>query len=203
MQIASEEAAKEIIDPHFAKIKGCFERTFEKYTKFLAAFPETYYKRTVSILLQNWIVNEIKAQFSNMPGVEIMEKHESIQLVFESTLYARFKKLSIDGFPSNHKSTRNDRILGQLELDFGAQFERPTHINIGYVINEIWRNFAELKVTCIRNKQMIWDIPFTQIESENIIPNVTLENPTHEKDTAKPRIIINGEDHRKEANTAG
>lgn len=195
MRIMTEDSARELTDPYFGKMKGCFERAFEKYRDFLVKFPGSYYKRTSSILLHNWIVNEIKAQFGNYAHILIKEKYESIQLVFSQILVARFKKLSAEGFPNNHKSTRNDTILaqGQLELNLGAVFEAPTNINIGYIPDAIGRHFAELKITCIHNKEMVWDIGFTKIESEDFTPAIYIEQPEAPIETAKPRFIINGE----------
>src|ERR1043165_3595140 len=112
-EYVSQRQAEEEIKPYLPLFKQCYEEAIIKYAKILTAYPEPLFQRTKAINFQNIIVNEIKRAFSSLENCRIIEKYESISLLINDYISARFKKLNKKGFPSNHRSGRNDLIIAQ------------------------------------------------------------------------------------------
>lgn len=153
-------SAEEEIKPYLAIFKECYERAIVKYNGLLDYLSEPLYNRTKAINFQNIIVNEIKSAFSDSEDTVISEKYESISLVINNHISARFKKFNEKGLPSNHRSRRNDSIIAQqLELGF-VDYPPIARVDVGYSMDITGTNFELLKVICRQNNEIIWDLYF-------------------------------------------
>lgn len=188
-------SAEEEIKPFLSIFKRCYEKAIDKYNDWLDSFAAPAYNRTRAIIFQNIIVNEIKATFFDMPNVQIKEKYESISLVINNHISARFKKLNRKGFPSNHRSKRNDSIIGQQLLLTFDNYPPIARIDVGYNLDATGMNFDLLKVICRKNDEVLWDLYFKDINEEGDI-DTFIEIPTAPNVTPPSRIVINNE-HKK------
>jgi hypothetical protein len=189
--------AEEEIKPYLSLFKICYENAIEKYNHWLDFFAAPSYNRTKAITFHNIIVNEIKRLFYDMPGVQIIEKYESISMVINNHISARFKKFNKKGLPSNHKSIRNDSIISQqLEITF-EEYPPIARIDVGYNMDATGMNYDLLKVICRKNDDIIWDLYFKDIEDTGN-SDIAITAPTNAPDaTPVPsRIQINNE-HKK------
>jgi hypothetical protein len=167
-QIESLVSAEEEIKPYLSDFRECYQSAIEKYNDWLDSFAAPAYNRTRAIIFQNIIVNEIKERFFEMPNVRITEKYESISLIINDHISARFKKLNKKGFPSNHRSRRNDSIIAQqMEITF-AEYPPIARIDVGYNFDSAGMNFNMLKIMCRKDDDIIWDLYFNESdESRN------------------------------------
>lgn len=189
--------AEEEIKPFLTIFKECYAQAIIKYNDCLNFFAEPIYNRTKAIQFQNIIVNRVKQAFSGMDNVIIIEKYESISLVINNYISARFKKFNGNGLPSNHRSKRNDAIIAQqLELGF-LDYPPIARIDVGYAMDVTGTNYELLKVICRKNNEILWDLYFNDTnegESNNDI--VIKGTPTTPTPNEGQRIKINKE-HKK------
>jgi hypothetical protein len=193
-------SAEEEIKPYLAIFKGCYERSIEQYHMLLNAYRKPFYNRTKAINFQNIIVNEIKEAFEEMGGVFIVEKYESISLVINNHISARFKKFNAKGLPSNHQSGRNDSIIAQqLTLGF-LDYPPIAWIDVGYSLDATGTQYDFLKIICRRNQEIIWDLYFTDAgDMDNTAPT-PIVNPTQpdiDIDTSRVTIKEDTEKNKK------
>jgi hypothetical protein len=178
-------SAEEEIKPFLSLFKECYEKAIEKYNAFLSSFAAPLYNRTRAIVFQNIIVNEIISAFSGMPNVNIVEKYESISLVLNNHISARFKKLNKKGLPSNHRSHRNNALIAQqLEISY-LEYPPIARVDVCYDLDATGMQYDLLKVMCRKNNQIIWDLYFNDI-NEGVNADTAIEistpiNPEHKK----------------------
>lgn len=191
-QMQSLLIAEDEIKPYLIIFKGCYERAIVNYNALLNFIGRPLYNRTKAINFQDIIVNEIKEAFSNDENTTIIEKYESISLVINNHISARFKKFNTKGMPSNHRSGRNDAIISQqLELGF-VDYPPIARIDVGYNMDITGTGYELLKVMCRRYNDVIWDLYFHDIddvqlpiqEVQPIEPDITT---TEETRRAKPK----------------
>lgn len=186
-------SAEEEIKPFLSIFKGCYERAIKQYHVILNAYKKPFYNRTKAINFQNIIVNEIKEAFEGMEGVHIIEKYESISLVINNHISARFKKFNAKGFPSNHQSNRNDAIISQqLTLGF-VDYPPIAWVDVGYAMDATGTQYDLLKVICRKKDNILWDLYFHDIDSgeaTNDITPVTVKPTPPDNDPNKPRVTI-------------
>lgn len=190
----SLQNAEEAIKPYLITFKECYTKAIVKYNAFLDFFAAPLYNRTKAIIFQNIIVNEIKQAVSNMAEISIFEKYESISLIIDNHISARFKKLNEKGLPSNHHSIRNDAIVSQqLEIGF-LEYPPIARIDVGYNMDVTGTNYELLKVICRKNNEILWDLYFHDIvEGENIHIVTNNVKPLTAPENTQPRITINKE----------
>jgi hypothetical protein len=199
--IKSLQEAENDIKPYLAVFKSCYEGAIIKYNRILAVYAEPMYNRTKAINFQNIIVNEIKSAFFSIDNTSIVEKYESISLIINNYISARFKKLNKQGLPNNHKSNRNDSIISQqLQLGF-VDYPPLAWIDIGYALDISGMSFDILKVVCRKDGDIIWDLYFTDYEQQADIETnrVTVKEDTLEPNNDPSRVrvkIINQKDRK-------
>lgn len=190
--------AKEDVFPYLMQFKECYQSAIEKYFIALNSYKGLWTKRAKAIIFQNIIINEIKTSFNGMENIYIAEKYESISLVINSYVSARFKKFNEKGLPSNHTSKRNNAIISQ-QLELGYKDYPPfAFIDVGYTLDITGSQFDLLKVICRKNNDIIWDLYFHDIDNQaedtnTIFPITPVEPAAGNK---KTRIKINHE-HKK------
>ena len=190
-------SAEEEIKPYLSIFKECYEQAIVKFNALLNIFAAPMYNRTKAINFQNIIVNEIKQACSEMDGVNIIEKYESISLVINNHISARFKKLNAKGLPSNHRSNRNDAIIGQqMEIGF-TDYPPIARIDVGYKMDATECDYELLKVICRKNNEILWDLYFHDAnEDKETGSNPIKVTPPTPPNTSPSRITINKE-HKK------
>lgn len=191
-------SAKEDITEYLPRFKKCYEVAIEQYTTTLDSYNGLWTKRSKAIIFQNIIINEIKSEFSE-DDVSIIEKHESLQLILNNYISARFKKLNEKGLPSNHRSSRNDAIISQ-QLTFGFKdFPQIAFIDVGYILDMTGAQFELLKIICRKNNDILWDLYFHDAESDaaNTEQGELPIKPKDPQNTPAPSRIKINKEHKK------
>jgi hypothetical protein len=189
-------SAEEDIKSYLGLFKECYEKAIEKYNRLLDFFKDPMYNRTKAINFQNIIVNQIKDTFSEIPETEIIEKYESISLLIKGYIAARFKKFNGKGFPSNHRSGRNDAIIAQ-QLEIGYKEYPPiARIDIGYTWNATGTDYEFLKVICRKDDDVLWDLFFHETDSSDNSSKVIQQNHVTPPNNSPSRVTANKQ-HKK------
>ena len=193
--------AEDVIKPYLSKFKACYSQAIEKYNAVLNNFADPMYNRTKAINFQNIIVNLIKAAFAENDNVVIKEKYESITVVIDSHVCARFKKLNAKGFPSNAKTSRNDAIVAQqMTLGF-SDYPPIARVDVGYKLDPTGTDYELLKVVCRKNKKVIWDLYFHDINEAHGTTGVEISLlPVTTKNDIENRRIKFPKENKKVSN---
>jgi hypothetical protein len=148
------------IKPYLGIFKGCYEKALDKFNAVTGSYGGSLFTRTKAVIFHNIVVNEIKSTFFGMDGVQIIEKYESLSLIINQYISARFKKFNKHGLPQNARSKRNNLRIAQ-QLEFGYSNYPPiAFIDVGYKMDITGTKYEQLKVICRKHNDILWDLYF-------------------------------------------
>jgi len=156
--IAPKEIGLSVLHPFFPTFDKVMLEALEETNRAMSSVSVAVNKRSRCSLLHNIAYEKIKQELAGHPDIRIIEKYESIQIVFSKKLVGRIKKLNKDNFSSNIPTNRNNSIIGQ-QLSFFPD-EELTYIDLGYKIDPTWTEYDNLVVVCRLNNNIKWFISY-------------------------------------------
>jgi hypothetical protein len=173
--ILKREETSVIMEPLTPIFQESIESAVTKLNAGLGSFPAMS-NRTKASMLYDLVKDEIKSKLADSEDIQIIEKWSSITIMIKNQVAARVKKLNSEtGRPANIKTKRIEAIIDQQQLSLFPEYPTPTHICIGYVINDTWTEVKSLKIVCLYKDSVAWpaiDITRTSVtETEPFITN--------------------------------
>lgn len=156
--LIQEDKATEILSSYLPIIKSIMVDSLNTLNNGLDAMGMSINNRAKTSTLHSIAVSKIKTALSSNPDIDILEKYQSIQIVFKKQIVGRIKKVNKKNMSSNSKTNRNNLIQSQ-QLSL---FSLPeiTYVDFGYDIDPAWMDFEKLIVVCRVNENEMWNIPF-------------------------------------------
>jgi hypothetical protein len=156
--IAPVELGMDILKPFFPTFDRVMLEALEETNRAMGTISVPVNKRSRCSLLHNIAYEKIKQALSGHPDIRIIEKYESIQIIFSKKLIGRIKKLNKNNFSANNPTNRNNNIISQ-QLSLFPDSEL-THIDLGYKIDPTWVQYDNLVVVCRLNDSIKWFISY-------------------------------------------
>jgi hypothetical protein len=167
----SKASAEHILRRRIGKIRDCIVQAYGSWrsdhqgngSDGLILTP-----RSRASVIHDYMVAFARDFFKDDPGIRIFTKRGLSLINIDDSLLLRFKKLDAE------KRSRN--IPTQQTYLFRAQLELPgipaelTHIEAGYVLNELQTMLDGIYITCPNGKRLEWFIDLTSLLGANVVP---------------------------------
>jgi hypothetical protein len=194
--LISQQNAEQILNQYMPILNNIFTTSLEDFTTILNAYNLPLTKRSKAVLFHNLIMNRAKENFTENEDLKIIEKYETLSIVFEDKISIRFKKLNLNFMPSNIRTKRNDKVITQqLSFDFPNFTQFITSLDMGYIINSTYSEYDNKIAVCRLNKEIIWKFEISSV-AQSDESNVTLFN---EPENIRVKIKSQKENDGKEA----
>ena len=157
-ELIKKETAKNVLDKYLPIMNTIMIDSLNSLKTAINVTDEKVNNRAKATFFHAVAVEKAKKLFSDSPDIKLIEKYQSIQIVFDKLMVGRIKKLDKNNLTSNSKSSRNSAIISQ-QLQM---FDLPqiTYIDLGYSNDPIWNAFDKLIVVCRLNDNIKWELPF-------------------------------------------
>lgn len=142
----SKAQAKRILAPYMEPLVQSIEQAWERWWELPAKAVKAAGGRSRANLVYDFICDEIRTRFENMPGVSVHEtRHNMLWLNIEGLLVIRFKKLDNLKLGSN--------IATRFQTEFTLQMQLPdlppeaARLVVGYQIDKVQSKITDVLVT--------------------------------------------------------
>jgi len=166
----SESEALEILTSHLDGIRGLMIESLAELNKAMSVISVSTNTRAKCSLLHSIAVEKAVRHFAGKPGIQLVKKYQSIQIIFKGQLIGRIKQVNQHNLSRNARTGRNDIIIAQDNTLFGdIPIPKMTFIDFGYKVDFIWSKFEKLVVVCRVKDSVNWFIPL-DLTNESIVP---------------------------------
>jgi hypothetical protein len=162
----SKTQAELVLGSNLKQIRDCVVGAFQKYRSDYSANALVHTARSRASIIHDHMIASARATFANDKGVRIFSKRGLSLINVKDSLLLRFKKMD------KEKRTRN--ILTQQSFLFRAQLELPgipaelTHLEAGYVLNDLQTALDGVYITCPNGKALEWFIDLSSLAGTNV-----------------------------------
>ncbi len=157
MKILSQEEARDELEGYLEPIAAALDRAVAEANK--QAKPHNT-KRTRAELVRDQAVENLREEFRNTAGVEILEKDNTVFFRFGESIIAKVKKLD-DNFNASYHHTSSSRDYTSQNFELFGEEHKLTSVHIGYVLDSFGVGISNMAVVCPVNKGKghTWIIP--------------------------------------------
>jgi hypothetical protein len=156
-----------ILARHSAKLGRCVWPVWNRYIDGIEEIDRLAYDPIAeATVLNRYMVDFAKQEFSGVPGVQFFEENgfvlgvDGFQYGLPGQLACRFKKLDGGGKSKNNMGTRRARALRENETDdLDNVPPEATWVDIGYVFNGLHTGFSEVQVIRLVDTKFVMSIP--------------------------------------------
>lgn len=173
-KLISKEDAYEILKGHLQTINSTMSEALDSLNITLLASDETLSKSVKAQMFHGVCTTKIKKAFSKIECVQIIEKYNSLSLIFNQQVVARVKKINKNDLSSGNTTKRSNQIADQTYKLF-PEIKDFTFVDLGYNVDLTWTEFEKLTVVCRLKKDIQWRIPFGEIEVEKTLKAIPAE----------------------------
>lgn len=154
----TEPCVRTALGPYEARICRMYDRAWGKVSS-LPCRSQLDYKRAVATLMHQFMMNEVRAEFSADEGdVRLMEGHETIRLLVARTLVVRLKKMDGRGLARAISTQATLMLTNVVERQLFDSAEVPPifHVDMGYVLNHLETRIEHILVVARSGDSVIW-----------------------------------------------
>ncbi len=156
-----------ILSRHTAKVGRSVWPVWDRYIQGISEVDRlTYDPIAEATVLNRYMVDFAKQEFSGVPGVQFFEANgfvlgiDGFQYGLPGQLACRFKKLDSAGKSRNNQCTKRARALrGNETEDLDNVPPEATWVDIGYVLNGLHTGFSEVQVIRLVDTAFVMSIP--------------------------------------------
>ena len=154
----TESYVRSVLDP----FEPLLSKMFEDAWKAVASLPnrsDLSFKRSVATLVHQFMMNDVRRQFSAHDDVRLIEAHETIRLLIGRTLHVRLKKMDRNGF-SRAFPTQTALALTNTpdtpQLFDSSDMPDIFNVDMGYVLNELETRIDHILVAARFGEAVLW-----------------------------------------------
>lgn len=160
--VASLAQAQEDLSPYVERLRRCVQDAIRDFMAEQAPFMYKMEPRTQANILRDYMVNHIKAEFSeDEPGVSHKSRAGLFLLNIGNRYFLRFKKLDRRLRTRNHPTQLSLDYLLQKPLTLFPDLEPATHLNVGYK-RGVTLASSEYWITCPDGGQLDWKFSISE-----------------------------------------
>ena len=144
LTLIEKEEASNVLQPYLKIINESLLDALKQLNNALAVIDVNVNNRAKTSTLHSIAVEKLKSAFHDIDGLVLIQKYQSLQIVFAGKLAGRIKKLNKNNLTANSNTFRNALIESQqLKL-----FDLPpiTFVDLGYKIDPTWTSYEQLLV---------------------------------------------------------
>ncbi len=134
----SEETVRPILEPHQPRLAAIFDRAWARVSA-MPERPNFDLKRTVAVMMHQFVMIELRAEYSAESGVHLIEVHETIRMLIDRKVVVRLKKMDERGYTRAATTQATLAFITPMApLPFAGEDDFPDQcsVDVGYVLNE-------------------------------------------------------------------
>jgi hypothetical protein len=196
--VFTKAEAEQILEPYLQLFRECVTKAWQEYLTKYAHVRQDHSARSRASVIHDHMVGFAMRFFDGMDGVRISRKRGLVTVNIQDQFRARFKKLD--------KQLHSRNIPTQQSLLFKAQLDLPgikstlTHIDVGYVLNDLQTALAGVYITCPYGTGIEWWLDLNDYAKSGVVaPIVAPPAPTPQPSRAtgrkrriKPKVNSDG-----------
>lgn len=197
-QPISTEEIRLILEPHVRRFSRSIWPTWERYCAIPPADRLTYDLAAEVKILNRYIIDNVKREFSGLPGVHLIEiwgfalGFEGFGYGIDATVVCRFKKLNEAGESRAYPTGRAIAIRNNDTEKLDGIPDSATMVDIGYVQNQYRTGFREVQAVRVIDTQFIMSFP--EAEGGTVVVPLPLFSLTPDE---RFQIVARREDEKK------
>lgn len=181
--------AEQILGPFLSRFRDCIVQAFQKYRTDYKTVSIVHTQRSRASLIHDHMIAFAREFLGGDPQIQIFAKRGLSLVNVKDNLLIRFKKLDAKRHSRDNATQQNFLFTAQLDLP-GISSEL-THLQAGYVLNELQTGLEGVYITCPNGKHLEWFIDLTLLPSTKVAEFTqpkTPAPPVTEIKVAKRRI---------------
>jgi hypothetical protein len=135
----SEETVQPILEPHEPRLAAIFDRAWARVSA-MPERPNFDLKRTVAVMMHQFVMIELRAEYSAESAVHLIEEHETIRMLIDRKVVVRLKKMDERGYTRAATTQATLAFITPMApLPFAGEDDFPDQcsVDVGYVLNEL------------------------------------------------------------------
>jgi hypothetical protein len=182
----SKTSAEHILRRRLKKIRDCIFLSFGKWKSGHQGNGLILTPRSRASVIHDYMVAFARDFFKDDPGIRIFARRGLSLMNIDDSLLLRFKKLDAEKRSRNIPTQQTHLFRAQLELP-GIPAEL-THLEAGYVLNELQTALDGVYITCPNGNRLEWFMDLTSLPGANVVPLPSSALPEAPAAARKKRI---------------
>lgn len=183
MAIRSRDDGTRILGPYLERVARCIEKAWGYFESLSPEIRAHMSAKTRACFLNDWILRFAREEFEKDRSVAFLRGRGGLFLLgIAGAFLLRFKKLKANLRSSNISTNQSMLFASQGSL---PGLPEATHVNAGYVLNQMQTSIAMMYVTCPVGKAIKWEIDLAEFCASNV---TTM--PVQAPKQPKPRATI-------------
>jgi hypothetical protein len=183
----SQTQAEKLLGPQLKRIRDCIVRAFQKWRSDYSKNALVHTARSRASVIHDHMVAFAKEYFSGDDSIRIFSKSGLAVVNIKDVVLLRFKKLDAKKRSSSIPTRQNYLFKAQLDLP-GIPSEL-THLEAGYVLNELQTGLDGVYITCPNKNRLEWFIDLTPLVGTNVTQITINSTPTAAPQAARRKRI--------------
>lgn len=166
MEYPTEDEVREILREHEERLDRALRLAWDDWLK--VPNRSRYRARTRANMVFDFICVRINEAFEGVDGVRVLNRHDTMKVVFRDRLLVRFKKANRDGLGSNIPTQEVLRFIDpQLNL---PGLSDAIRVEITYRLDPLATRIASLAVTARERFRKLWSYELAATTASNVAP---------------------------------
>lgn len=170
----SKDDAEDSLQPHLPQLRDCIQFGFDAWVALGQKAPElraVLCPRTRASFIYDHIISRVRAVFSTVKRVRIVDRRGFPELVIKNRYVIRFKKLDSKG-RSRNILTKQQKLWFEQQLSLPEMPPAAEKLVAGYVLDMLGTEIEQVLVTCPKDATQIeWMINLSDADGvSNIVP---------------------------------
>jgi hypothetical protein len=163
--VLSIQELQAVLGPHVSKFGRVVWPIWPRYLLLPHADRLQFDLTAEATILNRYMVDNVKREFSGVPGVEFLEKFgfmlglDTFQYGMPGLVVCRFKKLNEVGESRTYPTSRALALRSNNLDGLDGMPEESTIVDIGYVFNQLRTGFTEVQAIRVADTGFILSIP--------------------------------------------
>lgn len=170
-------------EPFVRSVIGQYEptvcRMFERSWRAVNAIPGRAmfdFKRTVAVLMHQFMMNEVRREFGSSRTVRFLDKHETIRLLIDRKLVVRLKKMDKRGYARAIHTQATLALTNEVPLALPFSENDLPHVYVvdaGYVLNDLETAIDSILVVGRHGESVIWSYEADRGAAAGMVATIT------------------------------
>lgn len=161
-RIISEDEGRQILETHWGRLRFCYAWAWEQWEELPPEKRIPLGARSRASFIHDYATYRARKEFDGVPGVDVVDDHGFLVLVFEDTVILRFKKFRNAGMGTSGIATRQQQQFEWQDPIPGMPV--ATNLVSGYSLDQLQTSMSMVAIACSVGSDLQWSIDITENE---------------------------------------
>ena len=173
MRMNKNDAVEEV-QPYLHLFSQCIQHGWDTWKTQYAHRHHVLDARARAAIVYDEITTEAKRVFGELHNVVLRIRYGSLMVYVGDNVVVRFKKLRRTGRANNIMTKNQMNLYRQIPI---PGYLPGTHLNAGYVLDDLQQQIDRLLVTCQDGKRVMWTFDLDQASGRTTSAVVPMPTP--------------------------